>query len=315
MNAKDVPGPGSRISGRSENLRYEYDDHYFMTDPEEFIYEFFPAQAEWQLLKRPISLQEFEDLPFVRSLFFQYNLSFADPHIRSTVHSDKTGAATVAVNMTTEALKSLIFHYNLRHYHTEDQDYNGTSLKRFVMQSVVGHSVVFRIHLPCRGDFLVDIFANAITPGEYLAGQPMKFKSVCKFKVSCDHLNVIMVPLPECASGEWGPAKAYRLFGLIPLTHEDAIINTGRDLEIRFQMTRPLLEFVATAHKNQMDDRRLQRHISKEQRGDVVVFRLSLPEEGQYGLDVYTRDQSSGHKAVSDRNLLTHCCKYLINVR
>lgn len=45
-----------------------------------------------------------------------------------------------------------------------------------------------------------------------------------------------MVPLPECASGEWGPAKAYRLFGLIPLTHEDAIINCGRILEINFRL-------------------------------------------------------------------------------
>ena len=31
--------------------RYEYDDHYFLTDPKEFIYEFFPLQPEWQLLK------------------------------------------------------------------------------------------------------------------------------------------------------------------------------------------------------------------------------------------------------------------------
>ena len=29
-----------------------------------------------------------------------------------------------------------------------------------------------------------------------------------------------MVPLPDCASGEWGPTKATRLFGLIPITHQ-----------------------------------------------------------------------------------------------
>ena len=54
VNAKDAPANGGRLSGRSDNLRYEYDDHYFMTDPEEFIYEFFPNQPEWQLLRRPI---------------------------------------------------------------------------------------------------------------------------------------------------------------------------------------------------------------------------------------------------------------------
>lgn len=54
------------------SLRYEYDDHYFLTDPREFIYEFFPLQEDWQLLKQPISLKDFEELPFVRSLFFRW---------------------------------------------------------------------------------------------------------------------------------------------------------------------------------------------------------------------------------------------------
>jgi len=76
-----------------------------------------------------------------------------------------------------------------------------------------GQTVLFRVHAPCSGDFLLDIFANRLAPKEYLSGQPMKFKSVCKFKVICERLGVVMVPLPECASGEWGPQKAHRLFG------------------------------------------------------------------------------------------------------
>lgn len=63
-----------------------YDDHYFCTDPEEFIYEFFPDEAEWQLLPRPITLRQFELLPFVRSLFFRYGLRFTDPGLPSIVY-------------------------------------------------------------------------------------------------------------------------------------------------------------------------------------------------------------------------------------
>lgn len=66
----------------------------------------------------------------------------------------------------------------------------------------------------------MDIFANAVTPKEYLTGEPMKFKSVCKFKICCEELQTVMVPLPDCASGEWGPTKATRLFGLVPITHQ-----------------------------------------------------------------------------------------------
>ena len=53
----------------------------------------------------------------------------------------------------------------------------------FFFQSVVGNVVAFRVHAPCSGSLLLDIFANAVTPQEYLTGEPMKFKSVCKFKI------------------------------------------------------------------------------------------------------------------------------------
>lgn len=78
----------------------------------------------------------------------------------------------------------LIFHYNLKFYDSDEDSFDGVSLKRFVMQSVIGNIVAFRVHAPCSGAFLLDIFANAVTPQEYLTGEPMKFKSVCKFKVS-----------------------------------------------------------------------------------------------------------------------------------
>lgn len=73
------------------------------------------------------------------------------------------------------------------------------SLKRFVMQSVTEDVcylienkinfksfkvVTFRVHAPSTRPLLLDIFANSVSSGAYLTGQPIKFKSVCKFKVS-----------------------------------------------------------------------------------------------------------------------------------
>lgn len=208
-------------------------------------------------MKRPITLREFENLPFVRSLFFRYGLHFADEGYGAVVFTDDTGAATVRIAMPTDMQSCLIFHYNLKFYDSDEElSYDGVSLKRFVMQSVIGNIVAFRVHAPCSGAFLLDIFANAVTPQEYLTGEPMKFKSVCKFKVGhpplkgqafisviefpgtryitrkkpikmshhfqicCEELQTVMVPLPDCASGEWGPTKATRLFGLIPITHQ-----------------------------------------------------------------------------------------------
>lgn len=311
VNAKEVPKPGSK--GKSDSLRYEYDDHYFLTDAREFIYEFFPLQPEWQLLKRPISLREFEELPFVRSLFFRYGLYFPDADTKATLYTDSTGAATVRIGMPEDMSHSLIFHYNLKFYDSDRDSFDGVSLKRFVMQSMVGNVVAFRVHAPCSGALLLDVFANAVTPREYLTGEPMKFKSVCKFKIVCEDLQTVMVPLPDCASGEWGPMKATRLFGLVPESHEDALIFSSRELEVRFRMTRPLTDFMATLHKNGVEEKKLSKFVSHTVHDDLVTFFLAFPDDGQYGMDIYTREMN-GEIETGEKHLLTHSCKYLINV-
>ena len=124
VNAKEAPKSSHKSSGKSghhhgDSLRYEYDDHYFLTDPEEFIYEFYPLQSEWQLLRRPITLPEFEQLPFVRSLFFRYGLWFPDETTKAVIPTDPSGAATIRITMPLEITNRLIFHYNLKFYDRE----------------------------------------------------------------------------------------------------------------------------------------------------------------------------------------------------
>jgi hypothetical protein len=128
-------------------------------------------------------MAQFERLPFVRSLFFRYGLRFVDPHIQAVVQAEN-GTASIQIGMNKEAKNSLIFHYNLRFYETEEQEVDGMSLKRFVMQSTTPESVVFRVHVPTTRPLLLDVFANAVSSEHYLTGTPIKFKSICKFKAS-----------------------------------------------------------------------------------------------------------------------------------
>jgi len=95
-------------------------------------------------------------------------------------------------------------------------------------------------------------------------------------------------------------------------------VFAGRELELQFRMSRPLTDFMATLHKNGVEEKRLSKFVSHVvTEDDVVTFLISFPEEGQYGLDIYTREQDSGINSYTESNgekhLLTHCCKYLIN--
>ena len=55
-------------------MRYELDEYYFMPDPHQLIFTHFPDDSNWQLLDRPISLTDFENLVPVKSAFFKYGL-------------------------------------------------------------------------------------------------------------------------------------------------------------------------------------------------------------------------------------------------
>lgn len=135
---------------------------------------------------------------------------------------------------------------------------------------------------------------------------------VLHLQICCEELQTVMVPLPDCASGEWGPTKATRLFGLIPITHQvskggltgvggqpeererfiltrgasigtycnlsfsiflqDPLIFAGRSLDLQFRMSRPLTDFMATLHKNGIEEKKLAKYVTHSTLDDIVTF-------------------------------------------
>ena len=94
------------------------------------------------------------------------------------------------------------------------------------------------------------------------------------------------------------------------------MVFASRELEIQFRMSRALTDFMATLHKNGIEEKRLSKYVTHAVTDDdVVTFTINFPEEGQYGLDIYTRESTTPthHDALGEKHLLTHCCKYLIN--
>lgn len=72
-------------------------------------------------------------------------------------------------------------------------------------------------------------------------------------------------------------------------------------------MLKPLVEFVASLHKNGISDKHLQHCVRTAVHGEDMTISLELPDEGQYGLDLYTRDATQ--PLIDGKQLLTHACK------
>lgn len=48
-----------------------YSDHYFLTDPKDFILSHYPTDKKWQLLDRPVSKRKFASYPYIWGGYFQ----------------------------------------------------------------------------------------------------------------------------------------------------------------------------------------------------------------------------------------------------
>ena len=294
-----------------DKIKYQYDEHYFLPDPEEFILEFFPHNPEWQLIEQPITLDEFESLPFVRSLFFHYHLDFLNQR-QAVIYTNARGACDIKLRMPDDLKSRLAFHFHLRLANREDSEINGVKLERYVLHTIQDDLVSFNVHVPQVGDYFIEIFASLVEPDSNPFGQTFKLKCVCKYKITCEELTQRMHPLPACASGEWGPMKAQRHFTIIPLTYKSAIIESHTNqIEMKFELPK-LLKIHGKLHNNVFTDldKFVKHEVSQQSNGGyLLTLHAQLQDEGQFGLDVYVRDP----EYQSEKKTMSHCCKYLIN--
>ena len=312
---KDVQQKKEEKSKKQDKIRYQYDEHYFLTDPDEFIQEFWAQDSQWQLLERPITLEEFESMPFVRSVFFHYGLEF-ERDLKAVLHTDNKGGTEVKIRVPDEFANDLVFHYQIRFADRErrnETEFRGAKLERFVFHSLVDGYVLFSVHVPTPAAYFLEIFANKIDETNKIGDDPnatmmpFRLKCACKFKVICEELVGKMHPLPNCASGEWGPSKGLRHFALQPLTHTTGVVSFDNETEIRFKLPRPL-HFLCKLRMNGVEDHMLEKYVSHSVIENIMLVRIKPPQPGQFGLDVYARPEDA-----ADNHTLAHACKYLLN--
>lgn len=84
-------------SNVSENLVYEFDDFYFLTDPEQLAYTHRPQESIWQLLAQPQTADQFEDYPLVKSYFFTNKMHLLPGQNRGVIHAKRGRQQIVSI--------------------------------------------------------------------------------------------------------------------------------------------------------------------------------------------------------------------------
>ena len=128
------------------------------------------------------------------------------------------------LSISPELVPNVVFHCQLRCISQTDQfNYNGVRMDRFVFQGVSGNVVSYNVHVPGEGEYFLEIFANKLDDPRKIGETPTKatlapfrLKCACKFRIICSNLRHKMHPLPDCSLGIFFENKIpYQLSNLL----------------------------------------------------------------------------------------------------
>ncbi|VUZ48628.1 unnamed protein product [Hymenolepis diminuta] len=321
-----------------DNVVYEYDDFYFLMEPQQAVYSHFPEDCRWQLLAKQLTLTQFESLPLTKSQFFKCAMDFRGEHhgvvqvldgcIRMTLGFWRPGAFTYKLQHLVGSARSaqpallpvrsseLTDSFEMTIHDTAGEQ-ERLLLKDFVLQETTEDALNFFVRLPTRGTFFLTIYAQDLS--NVVMARNGTFRAACEYKLVFAEGEACCEPYPACDDMNWGPSWLHtRHYGL-EMAHPSGVISlppgrvtpTGEHvepghLELRCTRHRPDVQLFTKLKRNYVPDEVLEQFQRIHLTDGEAIFELNLPEPGEYGFDIYANEPDDGRA-------FTHVCQYLVH--
>ena len=98
---------GAGYLGENKKFVREFQEYYFLTPPEVFIYDHLPSDTRWQLLEQPVSSEDYAGFVRLRPAFFQTGLEIKS-HRQSIIEIDDQVTVTLRAPDSAVILAELV---------------------------------------------------------------------------------------------------------------------------------------------------------------------------------------------------------------
>lgn len=281
--------------GSGSHVQYQLDNHFFMTNPQKFIYTHFPDDSKWQMLDPLVTVEEFCNMPVITPHFFALGMDLLS-HKQAYVKSSSIST----IELEYPKSKMLYFTFSVN---TDDgkEDFGDTKLNRYAMLEANDGKVTFRLRLPMKGTYAFCVYAKEDNPNK----SDNMFAHVCEYQIEqSDVVSPEPIPYPPCAYQSWGPGIAFYQFNMFTQTTSAVVKTTGGVAKFEILSPKPM----------QFRTRLLQHQETSEFEGYVThkiqelrtMFTITAPSKGEFGLEIYTKDPEA------DGKKMRHIAQYLI---
>ncbi|KAL5003925.1 hypothetical protein ScPMuIL_017381 [Solemya velum] len=272
------------FSLKENSLSSEVNEFFFLTDPEKFIIKCFPDSEKWQLLKKPLTKKEYEELAFLQPAFYEHRLQIKKK-VSCIVHTTD-GKAEVRIGMPEDRMKHLRFKYKLYKLRgTEDEgEYMPQLLDRFLLHHRIETSAIFEMRFPIVGEYKLELHcmdSEKLMPSNW----------ICDFRIVCPEEMLECIPLPIVPAIGWGPGKELEDCGLAALTHDSGVVSIDEHYttKMKFRLDKEVdLKAELLHYKISKSDLEgcVQHHCED---GEATV-EITPPGEGEYALQLFAKD-------------------------
>lgn len=139
---------GAGYLGPGTEFVPSFQEHYFLTEPEQFVFDHLPVQPEWQLLDRPITAAQYADLVYLRAPFFLNRLAIRS-HRRARIETGARLRVTLGAPDDVMLIARLV----------DGSDETDLGETRTFVQVADGEATI-DVALPGAGDYLLRLFAK-----------------------------------------------------------------------------------------------------------------------------------------------------------
>jgi hypothetical protein len=199
-----------------------FQEHYFLTAPEAFIFDHLPQDPQWQLLERPISAAEYENLVYLRPMFFLAGFRVGShPHAR--IAADDRVTVTLGVTQAVQVAASVVDEASDRPFQDE-----------LTFVQVSASEARIDAVFPRAGDYLLRVFAKPLGADGSLSWvldyrvRASRGASGAAFPMAFGSFGARGATLLEPLSGVLQAGRTYRFRLRAPGALDVAVVAGGR---------------------------------------------------------------------------------------
>ncbi|KAL3846458.1 hypothetical protein ACJMK2_017446 [Sinanodonta woodiana] len=288
---------GSGYLDETGKFHQQYDDFWFFTDPEIFIYDHFPDHPLWQLLDEPKDINEFNKMPCLTKRSKELGLVLIS-HREPIIYFDKE----IHIEIATETLPLSNITADLRD--SDNKDVN----EHRCMERLDASRFQIRIVPPHSGEYRLSLYGQS---KEY---KHAKFRRLMEYILRCATPYTDAITFPRHFK-VWGPEPNFDDLGFDKSILKHSVFSTDfLEMVVPLDVKREIIinaEMKGHTHAEKDLSGNILLAASKKKRNVFVRF----PGRGYYKLDIYAEGKVAEDTLEFVASFLLECQSNDVNVR